>query len=584
MSESNPDYKVFEYPFGTRRRLRVVCCGAGFSGILSSILYKRILSKLNVEFICYEKNESIGGTWFENKYCGAACDIPSYNYHFSFDAEDAGYTSYYATAAQILQYLKKTVAKYEIEEYIKLKHKITHAVWLEETKEWELKVQDADGVEYTDKCHIFINATGLLNKWRWPAIPGLEDFKGKLMHSAAWDTEYDFEGKNVAVIGIGSSAIQIVPQLQPIVSHLTSFIRSPSWIIPTHGFAEPSPNDPKLYPDLSYHEDEIERFKNDREYLLAHRRAIHDEFSKQFHRTYKHSEVQRKAKEMVTAVMKDRLKSHPELIDKIVPTFAIGCRRSTPGIGFLESLVQPNAKVVTDNIKRFTADGIETVDGTLYKFDAIVCATGFDTTFRPKFPLLGRNGVDLVDYWTTHHPEAYFGMSVPGFPNYLMYAGPAYPVAAGTLLGSLQAQGDYFVKLISKMQVEGITAIQPSVAAVNDLADHNQEFHKNMVWTSHCKSWYKSPQFGNKVTAVYPGSAFHYYMALRNPRWEDWEYEYAEDRGRGHNRFAYLGNGFHIHGNDFLPPCVRSLISQRRSARWIVLLHTYTLVRRLSEH
>ena len=319
--------------------------------------------------------------------------------------------------------------------------------------------------------------------WKWPDIPGLDSFKGKLLHSARWDNSYDYEGKVIGVIGVGSSAIQIVPQMakgthqspphcshqslltQIVASKLYSFIRSPTWIAPTPGLTAPTPEDPKLDSNLQYTEEERARFATDERYFLSHRRDIYNQGNKNFRAFFLASPQAKSALSLFTSTMQKRLNNDARLIDTIIPDFPVGCRRLTPGPGFLEALVRENVEVVSQGIEKIVPQGIKTTDGREIAVDVLVCATGFDTTYRPRFPLIGTEGRSLGQEWTANTPEAYFGVAIPGYPNYFSnptppfrpcnllirsaFMGPNTPVANGTLLGSIQAEGDYFAKVPS---------------------------------------------------------------------------------------------------------------------------------------
>jgi cation diffusion facilitator CzcD-associated flavoprotein CzcO len=229
-------YTIIEEPYGTKRPLRVILMGAGASAI-NFLHHLGGLSKHNLSVICYEKNDGVGGTWHENKYPGCACDIPSVNYQYSWRIQT--WTKYYSPAEEIDKYLKEIEKDYGWVEkgLIKLNHKVKGACWDETKGIWHIGVQNLKTEEEIyDECEVFINAGGVLNSWKYPDIKGLHDFGGKLMHSAAYDTTFDVTGKKVAVIGAGSSGVQLVSTIQSKVDKLYHWIKSPIWI--TAGFAQ----------------------------------------------------------------------------------------------------------------------------------------------------------------------------------------------------------------------------------------------------------------------------------------------------------------------------------------------------------
>lgn len=323
---------------------------------------------------------------------------------------------------EIHNYLKAVAKKHNLERYIKYHHKLTSAIWNEYRGTWELEFEASTPenpeqiIVLRRECTVLINACGLLNNWKWPSIPGLNDFNGHLSHSARWDKDYDYHGKKVAIIGSGSSAIQIVPELQPIVQHLGAFIRSPTWIAPSQGFVDPKSDGPL---NFFYTEEDKRKFRDDPEYFLAYRKSIEDDMNRTFDTFLKDSDKQRGAYVEFAKRMKNRLGGNEELAELLTPKWGVGCRRLTPGQNFLESLVKENMTVIKDEIERIEAKGLVTADGKLHEVDAIVCATGFDTTYKPRFKLLGRQQVPLSDLWAdTNDIEAYLAMAIPDFPNY----------------------------------------------------------------------------------------------------------------------------------------------------------------------
>ena len=247
------------------------------------------------------------------------------------------------------------------------------------------------------------------------------------------------------------------------------------------------------------------------------------------------------------------------LQDKIIPTWSVGCRRITPGVGYLEALVHEKTHVVTHGVKEITPTGCISEDGKEYPVNVIICATGFNASFLPRFPIIGFNGVSMEDAWKDE-PSSYLGFAAAEFPNYFIVIGPNSPVGNGPLLicmgkqtsfpclSSLllshvepklpEAQMDYFLKLINRYQTENIHSISPKKEAIEDFVEHKDKYMKRTVWESDCRSWYKNGSITGKVTALWPGSSLHYLEALLQPRYEDWNFTYIG------NRFSYLGNGF----------------------------------------
>ncbi|KAL2841973.1 hypothetical protein BJX68DRAFT_278502 [Aspergillus pseudodeflectus] len=539
----DPFYKIVEQPIGTRRPIRVACMGAGYSGLMMAIVFSERMKDKNAELVIYERNEDLGGTWLENRYPGCKCDIPAHNYAYSF-APNPNWPNYYATAQQIHEYMHGVADKYDCNKYIKYRHAIKGAVWDEEDAKWELSVQSPDGSVFQDRVDVFINAGGVLNNWKWPSIEGLHSFQGKLIHSARWDQDYDFTNKKIATIGIGSSGIQIVPQLAKHVSSMDVYVRTQTWISPAPGINEPTKNDLEMDAEYNFSPAALETLK-DPEVLRAYRAAIMDRRIENFKRAIADSDIQKRAQEMFTESMIKRLGDTPKgrkAAEYLLPSFPVGCRRQTPGPGFLEALTQDHIEMHWDDVAAITEKGIRTRSGEEKEYDVIVCATGFDTSFRPSFPLIGRGGVDLARKWDIEQPKAYFGFLVPDMPNYFCFIGPNSPISNGSLVLGIQATAIYVYKWLDKLQTEMIRSFEVRDDANEEYNQHIQKYLERTVWTRGCRSWYKRGTVDGPVVAIYGGTSFHFMEAIKNPRWEDFHIERTKEAKS--NRFAYLGDGF----------------------------------------
>ncbi|KAJ3549988.1 hypothetical protein NM208_g224 [Fusarium decemcellulare] len=530
--QAKPAYQILEKPSRLGRKLRIICLGAGASAI--NLAHEVDISPLDLELVCYEKNPSIGGTWYENRYPGCGCDIPSINYQFSW-APSPEWTSFYSSAPEILQYFKNVAEKYDLNKYIRLNHRVVGAIWNEDSQKWRVTIMkegSEDVIE--DEADIFVNASGVLNKWKWPNIPGRESFKGPMLHSANWDDSVSLEGKRVGVIGGGSSAVQIVPNLQPIVGHMKCFLRSAAWV--TGGFGQRFAG--KNGTNFKYNEKQREILRNDPEKYLAYRKKIESELNSRFRFILNGSKEQQEAREFAERDMRSKLAKKPEIADIIVPkNFAVGCRRPTPGNGYLEALCEDNVTVVSSDIAEITSKGMKTADGQEHEFDVIVCATGFDVSWRPHYPTIGRNGVSLSKYWHSV-PNTYLSLAVANFPNYFIFNGPFGPYGHGSFLPITETVSRYVMQVLKKMSEEEIASFSPKEEAVADFAEHRRQFLPRTAWTSPCRSWFKQGTVDGEPM-MWPGSRIQFFETIKTPRWEDFDLKYTTS-----NRFAYFGNGF----------------------------------------
>lgn len=456
--------------------------------------------------------------------------MPAHIYTFAF-APNPEWSAFYASGEEIWHYFKKTVDQFDLARDVKCGHRVQRAEFDEEQGVWKLEVKTKDGV-IKDECEVLVSSVGFLSNWRWPSIPGLHDFQGHLCHSAVWDKAFDWTDKRIAVIGNGSSAIQILPQVVEKAKHVTNFIRRPTYITPGLGS-----NIIGGQTQYHYSEEEKEAFRSDPQKLKEYRKKIQAGSNKAFDMFVKESRAQEAGRKAVADQMKAKLNNNEDLARKLTPEYEVGCRRATPGPGYLEAFTRDNVSLVTESIDHIEAQGIRTTDGTLYEFDAIVCATGFNVSHRPSFPLLGRNGLDLSDAWADE-PTSYLSLCATQFPNFFMFSGPNAPVGHGSLMAGLGLSAEWMTQWLVKMAREDIRWVDVRPEVVDEMNAYGDEVMQTLVWSGGCQSWYKNHRVDGKVTAVWPGSVLGYMEMIREIRPEDFEIRY-----RTKNRFRFMGNG-----------------------------------------
>ncbi|KAJ2893258.1 hypothetical protein MKZ38_008853 [Zalerion maritima] len=518
------------------RPMKVIVIGAGISGILASIRFPRRIP--NLELTVYDKNPEIGGTWYESRYPGVACDIPSHVYQASFEP-NPNWSKFYSSGQEILDYWKGIVAKYDCRKYMKLGYKVIEARWNEEESKWHVKVENCDTKEVTeDTSDVLYACIGALNDWKWPDIPGLQKFKGKLLHSAAWDDKWDWTDQTVGVIGSGSSAIQIVPALQPKVKHLENYVRGQAWIAPPIAEHEVRRHT-ATGSNFNFSAEEKREFTEKPETLLAYRKKLDSEIQSMTKVTLR-GELSKQAAADFTTSMSKRLAKKPEILKKILPSFAPGCRRITPGPGYLEALAEDNVSFVSDSIQEVTEEGLITSDGTLHKIDALICATGYDTSFAHRFPIYGVRGQELGSQWEDY-PDTYISLCTRGMPNFFVAHGPNSALGVGSLSIVLERTCDYVSNVIAKMQRDRVQTMQPKQESIEMFVKFCADYFKNTVFTLPCRSWYKRGTVDGPVAALWPGSALHFLKTLEKPRFEDYDFTYVDGA-----KMAWLGNGFTV--------------------------------------
>lgn len=465
--------------------------GSGFAGLGMAI---QLREDGRDDFLVLERSDDVGGTWQANTYPGAACDVPSRLYSFSF-AQNPNWTRSFSPQGEILDYLRHCAEKFDVLPKIRFGVKLENAAWDDDAQRWQ--VETTAGAL---TCDVLISGAGALSEPKLPPIPGAEDFQGKVFHSAAWDHEHDLTGERVAVIGTGASSIQIVPEIQPKVRSLKVFQRTPAWIIPRtdRDYTRLEKVLYKRVPALQ---------KLARGLIYWGREAYVLGFA-----------VERRIMKLPEALARAHLRRHvpdPELRDKLTPDYTIGCKRILISNDFYPALAQDNADVVTSPIERMTATSIVTEDGEEHEFDTIVFATGFQVTPPPIAKCItGRDGQVLDDVWAERGMQAHRGTTISGFPNLFFLVGPNTGLGHTSMVYVIESQIHYVREALRTMEREGIKALEPRPEAQERFNDALQQRLKGTVWDQGgCASWYLDDTGRN--TTLWPWFTFRFRKALR---------------------------------------------------------------------
>ncbi|KAI0763006.1 FAD/NAD(P)-binding domain-containing protein [Fomes fomentarius] len=542
------DFAIDEY-----KPIKVVVIGAGFSGILAGIRFPQKIP--NVDLVIYEKSAGVGGTWFNNRYPGIACDVPAHCYQYTFE-DKRDWSAFYAPGHEIQAHLEDVVDKYKVRKYIKLRHEVVHARYDEPTGKWHIRIrrprENSDELEeFEDVADMLVTAFGAISRWKMPDFEGAETFKGELHHTAGWNPEEKtwveaaekWKDKRVGVIGVGSSAIQTVAALQPRVAKVANYVRGQTWLaLP---FAREMVSDlvgrDSVAPEdnLVFTPEEVQRFTTDDKYFWNFRRTLEVDMNSQHSYTQKGSKLSKELEEKFRKSMMEKLANRPDIAERLVPSFSVSCRRLTPGPNYLEALCSDNVDFVTTSIKRFTENGIETEDGDHQELDIVFCATGYDTSWQLPFDIIGRNGVNLNEKWKPH-PTSYLSMCVDEFPNMFMCLGPNSILGAGLVLPVLEYTVMYAVQVTAKMQRERLKSIEAKPEVVRAFDDYIESYFPRTVYSENCRSWYKCGKAEGRIVGLWPGSGLHALKALEHPRWEDYIYEKPDNV---ENPLHWLGDG-----------------------------------------
>jgi cation diffusion facilitator CzcD-associated flavoprotein CzcO len=469
---------------------RIAVVGAGVGGLGTGIRLKQA----GIEsFTIYEKSDGVGGTWHDNSYPGAACDVPSHLYSFSF-APKADWSRVFPGQSEILAYLEDCADRFGLRPHLRCGVEITEARWDDDSTTWRLTTREGEEIV----ADVVVSALGQLNVPSYPDIPGRDEFRGTAFHSARWDHGHDLEGERVAVIGTGASAVQFVPEIAPVVERLSVFQRSPNWIVPR--------------PDMPYPESWKRTFARHPSVRLLHRAQI---FANLELRWWAMREGSRRARQMATTAadhLRDQV-ADPGLRAKLTPDYPVGCKRILISSDYYPALTRDNVEVVTQAIERITADGIVTTDGREHRVDTIVYGTGFHATeFLRPIEVVGRHGVRLHDEWRTG-AEAYLGVTVAGFPNLFLLYGPNTNLGHNSIIYMIEAQIGFVLRCLRELRRSGVAALDVRSDVMRSYNGELQASLHETVWESGCHNWYKTET--GKVTNNWPRPASAYWWQLK---------------------------------------------------------------------
>ena len=464
--------------------------GAGFAGICMGIQLKRAGIH---DFVIVEKADDVGGTWRDNTYPGAACDVPSHLYCYSFEP-NPDWSRSYAPQEEIQDYIRHCVDKHELLPHIRFNTEIVSARYNEKMALWE--VRDAKGM--MARVHMVISAKGALQIPALPAIPGLENFKGDAFHSAQWRHDVDLTGKEVAVIGTGASAIQIVPAIAGTVKKLSLFQRTPPWVLPKF--------------DRGYLGIEKFMFKRFPRFNRLHRNSLYWMFESRALGFVVDPRLM-KLGEAVALNFIRRSISDPALQSKVTPKYTMGCKRVLMSNEYYPALNRPNVEVVSEGIQEIREHSIVTADGVEHPVDTIIYSTGFHVTDSLLgLSITGKDGLDLAEAWQKGM-EAYYGITINKFPNMFMLLGPNTGLGHNSIIFMIEAQVNYVMQAITRMLKKGYQQVEVRRAIQKAFVEDMQRRSKNTVWKAGCSSWYLDEN--GKNTTLWPGFTVQYWMETR---------------------------------------------------------------------
>jgi 4-hydroxyacetophenone monooxygenase len=495
----------------------VTVIGAGISGLAAAVQ----LERLGISYIVLERQDGIGGTWNRNHYPDARVDVSSYMYQFKFE-KNYRWTEFFATQAEVKEYLYYISDKYKIRPHIRLGTEAIEATWDEPSATWQMTLR-TDGRTEKLSTNFIISASGLFNKPRIPDIPGIETFTGAIFHTTDWDDSLVVADKNVAVIGNGSSGTQLMPHLARQASQVYAFQRTPSWIADMPSYRDPVP------PQMRWLFDNMPYYWN--WYCFAGYVATLDTEGIQ---TYDPewqaaggaiSERNDALRAYLTDYIRKSLGDDPELVSKCVPNYAPGSRRLVVDNGWYEALTRDNVALITDTIAQITKTGISTVSGETYQADVIILATGFHVS-QYLWPMryLGREGCTLEHAWAKDGARAYLGMVMPRFPNMFMLYGPNGQPRAGAFCSWAQVWARYVIKAITTVIESGHRIVECREDVFDEYNERLDMETRKWTWEKEGAGGYWVNEFGRSgVNMPWLGKDYHSWVI--EPNLDDYNVE-----------------------------------------------------------
>lgn len=478
--------------------------GAGPGGMALGILLSRAGFR---DFTIFDREDDVGGTWRINTYPGLACDVKSHLYSYSFDL-NPDWSRLWSGQAEILAYFQRCADKYALRPHLELRTEIHSARWEDDARRWCLTTTEGRRHHFD----VVVSAVGLFTRPLLPDLVQEEPFAGTVMHSARWDHSIPLEGRRIAVLGTGSTASQLLPELAKVAAKVYSVQRSPTWILP----------------------------KPDRHYTPRERWVFaHVPWAKKLYRArlwlrsesnisvIEHGSEKTDEFTAVALALLEKSIADEELRRKLTPTHPMGCKRLVFSSDYLPTLTEPHVEVLTSPARCLRAHSLVTEDGTEREVDVVVCATGYAAAdYLGELDVSGERGITLREVWRDG-PHAYLGMAVPGFPNFFMLYGPNTNVGSNSVIFMLEAQARYIVRALAHMRRKGKTYIAVRPAALADFVAKIDRWMVGTVWTTQCSNYFRAAN--GRVVTQWPRSARSFWGMTRRFRPGDFRFEAPAD-------------------------------------------------------
>jgi 4-hydroxyacetophenone monooxygenase len=498
-------------PEETVAQHHVLIVGAGVCAIALGVA----LGRLGIPYTIVEKNDELGGTWYINRYPGCGVDTPNHSYSYSFGPLNP-WTRYFCQREELLDYLKKVATEYDIRKHLRLSTELTSSRWDESKRRWISTLKTENGEEIFESTTL-VSAIGQLNDPSRAHFKGEADFQGLILHSALWSEDIKLEGKHVAVIGTGATAMQLVPSIADRVASVTVYQRSAQWARPVKGYSDPITGGAQwLLAHLPFYVPwyRFNMFWRYGDGLLPFLRKDPDW-------PYPDRAVNKgndRHRQELTDFILSELTDRPDLVEKCVPSYPPYGKRILLDNGWFRTLTKPNVKLVTDKIDHFSRESIVTSDGKSRAADIIVIATGFKMTeMAARLNITGRGGKNLRDKWANNNPTAHLGLTVPDFPNFFCMLGPnSGPAHGGSVIFQSECQSRYISACLVDMIERGIAAIDVRQPIHDDYVRKVDAEHEQMIWTHPgMTTYYRNKQ--GRVFSAMPWRFVDYWAMTHDP-------------------------------------------------------------------
>jgi 4-hydroxyacetophenone monooxygenase len=497
----------------------VLIIGAGMSGLLAA----HRLQQAGVEFVIVDKNEDVGGTWFENQYPGCRVDNPNHNYSYSF-AQRHDWPFHFSTQDVLHDYLRRCADAFDLWPHIRFGTEVRSATWSEEDRRWSVQLRTADGSEETLEANAVVSAVGQLNRPSFPNIPGRDTYAGVSFHSSRWRHDVDLQGKRVAVIGTGASAVQFIPEIAPEAGELLVFQRTPAWFGPTEDYHDVvSEGQRWLYGHVpSYSEwNRFWIFWRMGDGVLEGVR-VDDAYEPK-------GAVVSAANDIVRMMLAEYLNvefgDRPDLLKKVMPAYPPGAKRMLRDNGiWARTLKRDNVQLITTPIREITPTGLVTEDGVAHDVDVLIYGTGFTASqFLTPMTIVGRSDVELHEQWNGD-ARAYLGVTVPGFPNLFCLYGPNTNIVInGSIVYFSECGVRYILGLVKLLLEGGHRAIDVRKDVHDEFNELIDAENKRMAWGwSDVNSWYKNAN--GRVAQNWPFTLLEYWKRTLEPDPDDFDF------------------------------------------------------------